>query len=240
MQMSSGTTDLEGRLDEVGFADVLRLVRSSRRSGALHLDDGTEHVVVVLDDDAVHLATSGPDGLRAAVLGGGLVSSDTWDEVLVASEAGEPGTGVERLVAAGADRDRLRARLYEHTVSTLFELLLPSAARFRFVNGESHPFAWTTGFPFDDVLDDVTHRVEEWRKIAAAIPSTTMVLRRAPRLPASSGPITLSPEEFELLGLLDGRRDVAGLISAMGMSAFRVMTTLHHLMELGAVMSEDR
>lgn len=240
MEMSSGTTGLEGRLDEVGFADVLRLVRASRQSGALHLDDDATHVVVVVDEDSVHLATTGADGLRAAVVGGGLVPSSTWDEVLAASEGSDPGTGVDRLVAAGADRDRLRARLYEHTVTTLFELLLPSAARFSFVTGESHPFAWAQGFPFDDVLDDVKHRVEEWRAIAAAIPSTSMVLRRAPRLPASSGPITLSPEEFELLGLLDGRRDVAGLISAMGMSAFRVMTTLHHLMQLGAVMSEDR
>jgi hypothetical protein len=35
------------------------------------------------------------------------------------------------------------------------------------------------------------------------------------------------------LGLLDGRRDVSQLVQVLGMSAFRVMTLLHRLMELG-------
>ncbi len=239
MQMTPGTTGLEGRLDEVPFADVLRLLRASRQTGALHLRGDGTHVVVVVAVEQVQLATTGADGLRAAVLGGGLVGPDEWEQVVRASEVGEPGSGLERLIAAGADRERLHARIYEHTVATLFELLLPSTASFAFVSGESHPFARCPGFPFDDVLDDVNHRVEEWRQIATSIPSTSIVLRRAPRLPASSGSITLTPEEFELLGLMDGRRDVAGLISAMGMSAFRVLTTLHRLKQMGAIAGDD-
>jgi hypothetical protein len=240
MHMTPGTTGLEGRLDEVPFADVLRLLRASRQTGALHLRDDTIHVVVVLDADEVQLATTGEDGLRSAVVGGGLLGASEWDAVSAASEGGEPGSGLERLIAAGVDRDRLHARLYEHTVTTLFELLLPSAAEFAFVSDESHPFARRPGYPFADVLDDVNHRVAEWREIATSVPSTTIVLRRASRLPASSGPITLTPEEFELLGLLDGQRDVAALISTMGMSAFRVMTTLHHLKQIGAIAADVR
>src|SRR5690606_38633469 len=161
-------------------------------------------------------------GLRQAVLGGGVVDAATWDAVVArTAHDTEGGTAIEALVEAGADRERLRARLYEHTVSTLFELLLPSTAHFHFTRGETHPFAADPGFSFDDVLDDVRRRVEEWREIAKTIPSTSMVLRRTPRLPLWSGPITLSPEEFELLGLLDGRRDVSSLVTLLGMSAFR-------------------
>jgi hypothetical protein len=241
--MSSGTSGLEGRLDEVQFADVLRLLRTSRQEGALHLHGDSVTVVVVAPDE-IRLASSGIDDvLRQAVLGGGLVDAAAWDRV-VAATAGdtESGTAIAQLIEAGADPDRLRARLYEHTVSTLFELLLPSDAPFYFTRGESHPFASDPGFPFDDVLADVRRRVEEWREIATSIPSTAVVLRRAARLPLSSGPITLSPEEFELIGLLDGRRDVAQLVQILGMSAFRVMTLLHRLMSIGAVeaISEHR
>lgn len=233
--MSSSTSGLEGRLDEVPFADVLRLLQTSQQEGTLHLE-GEAATVVVVGADEVCLAASGVNlGLRQAVLGAGLVDSATWDRVS-ASTAGDTdaGSAIAMLVEAGADPDRLRSRLYEHTVTTLFEMLLPSAARFYFTRGESHPFALNPGFPFDDVLADVRRRVEEWREIAKAIPTTTMVLRRTPRLPLSSGPITISPEEYELLGLLDGRRDVTQLVQVLGMSAFRVMTLLHHLMELGA------
>lgn len=226
---------MEGRLDEVQFADVLKLLHTSRQEGTLHLEAEMATVVVVAADE-VRLAAAGVDqGLRQAVLGGGLVDTGTWNRVVADTAASsEPGEAIRLLEAAGADPKRLRARLYEHTVSTLFEMLLPSDARFYFTRGESHPFASDPGFPFDDVLDDVRHRVEEWREIAKSIPSTSTALRRAARLPLSSGPITLSPEEFELLGLLDGRRDVTQLIQILGMSAFRVMTLLHRLMELGA------
>ena len=233
--MSSGPTGLEGRLDEVQFADILRLLHTSRQEGTLHLEGETATVVVVAPD-IVRLASNGIDsGLRQAVLGGGLVDSATWDSVVSRTvDDTEGGSAIDALVEAGADRERLRARLYEHTVSTLFELLLPSAARFHFTRGESHPFAADPGFAFDDVLDDVRRRVEEWREIAKAIPATTRVLRRSARLPVSSGPITLSPEEYELLGLLDGRRDVSQLVTLLGMSAFRVMTLLHRLVTIGA------
>ena len=234
--MSSSTSGLEGRLDEVQFADVLRLLHTSKQEGTLHLESELATIVVVAPD-VVRLATAGGStGLRQAVLGGGLVDSATWAEVVDnTEESGEPGAAIGLLEGAGADPQRLRARMYEHTVSTLFELLLPSDARFYFTRGESHPFAVDPGFLFDDVLADVRHRVDEWREIAKSIPNTHMVLRRAPRLPLSSGPITISPEEFELLGLLDGRRDVTALIQILGMSAFRVMTLLHRLMQAGAV-----
>lgn len=234
--MSSSASGLEGRLDEVQFADVIRLLHSSRQEGTLHLE-GESATVVVVAPDEVRLAASGVNlGLRQAVLGGGLVDAATWDRVVALTQDNPTaGSGIDLLVKEGADPERLRARMYEHTVSTLFELLLPSDARFYFTRGESHPFACEPGFPFDDVLADVRHRVEEWREIASSIPSTSMVLKRTPRLPLWSGPITLSPEEYELLGLLDGRRDVTQLVQVLGMSAFRVMTILHRLMQIGAV-----
>ena len=234
--MASTASGLEGRLDEVQFADVLRLLHVSKQQGTLHIG-GDPASVVVVGPDTVCLATvEGDDGLRRAVVGAGLVDNDTWDRVCTETASfTEPGAALERLTAAGADCDRLRARTYEHTVTTLFELLLPSDAGFFFTSGESHPFAASPGFPFDDVLADVRHRVEEWREIATAIPSTSSVLRIAHRLPVSSGPITLTPEEFELLALLDGRRDVSTIVQVTGMSAFRVMTQLHRLMSIGAV-----
>lgn len=234
--MGSAGSGLEGRLDEVQFADVLRLLQASRQEGTLHLG-GEAGTVVVVAPDEVRLAAVGVDeGLRQAVVGAGVAESDVWDAAVSATVgSSDGGSAIGHLVGAGVDADRLRSRLYEHTVSTLFELLLPSDAPFHFTRGESHPFAVEPGFPFDDVLADVRRRVEEWREIATSIPSTTMVLRMAPRLPLSSGPVTVTPEEFELLALLDGRRDVADLIQLTGMSAFRVLTLLHRLTTAGAV-----
>ena len=111
--------------------------------------------------------------------------------------------------------------------------MLPSESRFYFTRGESHPFALVPGFPFDDVLADVRRRVEEWREIAKAIPSTTMVLRRTSRLPLSSGPITLSPEEFER-----GKQLFLGQERDAAQETIRLLTQLHSLRRSG-VLSES-
>lgn len=228
--MTDRVAGLEGGLDELGLADVLGLLQRTARSGVLHLE-GEQHAVVVVGAGVLHLATTdaGP-GLRRALVAAGLVDDAGWRAAADAARPGSPaGAAVDALVEGGVDAGRLRAVLYEHTVSTLFELLLPSRDRFRFVPGEEHAFAVEPGFPIDDCLADARRRLERWREIAAVIPSTATVLRRTATLPAGTDQVTVSATEWEVLGLLDGHRDVTTLVHATGRGALALSALLHRL-----------
>jgi hypothetical protein len=228
--MSDRVAGLQGGLDELGLADLLDLLRRTGRTGVLHVE-GDQHAVVVVGDATVQLATTdaGP-GLRRALVAAGLVDDAGWhDAAGTAGPGAAPGAGISALVEGGVDPGRLRAVLYEHTVSTLFELLLPSTDRFRFVPGEQHAFAVEPGFLIDDCLADARRRLDQWRQIAAVIPSTAAVLRRTATLPPGTTEVTLSAAEWEVLGLLDGRRDVATLVHVTGRGALALSALLHRL-----------
>ena len=65
------------------------------------------------------------------------------------------------------------------------------------------------------------------------IPSTSVVVRLADQLPQRTSLVTLSREEWPVLASIDGRRDVAAIINATGLSAFGVCGVLHRFVTLG-------
>ena len=65
------------------------------------------------------------------------------------------------------------------------------------------------------------------------IPSTSVVVRLADQLPLSTELVTLSREEWPVLASIDGRRDVAAIINATGLSPFGVCGVLHRFVTSG-------
>ena len=182
--------------------------------------------------NSVTLAISamGPT-LQQVFIGSGLTTAEQWDELTAAADAGTPLT--TSLLASGVDEERLRAVLYDHTVGAVFELMLPSEDSFTFVAGQTHPIGTTFPFPVDEVLEDAGQRVEAWKVIAVAIPSTSMRMRLAHELPR--GKLTVSADEWHVLSRVDGRASIAEIIRELGMSAFAVCAVLHRLLQAGAV-----
>ena len=172
-------------------------------------------------------------------LGAGVVTEPPWDRAVAAARQG--GSLVAALVQVGdADVERLRAALYEHTVSTLFELLVPSSNHFAFNDGETHQLGAEFPFPVEDVLRAATARLTEFTAIARDIPSTDVVLRMVPRLPDGVASLTLSAVEWQVLAAVDGRAQVAEITAQVGQSAFTVFSALHRLLLAGALERVDR
>ena len=223
-----------GSLTEVPLPDLLRGLAAGQRTGILHLT-GTYSSIVCLRDGGIYLAhaETGPS-LRQVFLAATVVSEAQWDRAVETTRQG--GSLVAALVQVGeASADRLRAALYEHTVSTLFELLVPSSNHFAFNEGETHQLGAEFPFPVDDVLAAATPRLTAFTAIARDIPSTDVVLRVAPRLPDGVGSVTVSAVEWQVLAAVDGRSSVAAITAEVGHSAFTVCSTLHRLLQAGAL-----
>lgn len=228
-----------GSLTEVPLADLLRGLAGGRRTGILHLT-GTYSSIVCLRDGGVYLAhaETGPS-LRQVFLAAAVVDEPQWDRAVETARQG--GSLVAALLRVGeAAPDRLRAALYEHTVSTLFELLVPSSNHFAFNEGETHQLGADFPFPVEDVLAAATARLTAFTAIARDIPSTDVVLRVVPRLPDGVASVTVSAVEWQVLAAVDGRRSVAAITAQVGHSAFTVFSTLHRLLRAGAVQRVDR
>jgi hypothetical protein len=113
--------------------------------------------------------------------------------------------------------------------------MVPSGDPFRFVPDRTHPFGAPFRFKVEQVLRDAGRRVDAWRAIAEAIPSTAVVMRISPFLPIDADSVTVTGTEWQVLAALDGTRTVAEIIRSLGMSAFTICSALHRLLTAGAI-----
>jgi len=229
----------EGSLADIALGDVLTSLAQSGGAGIVHLT-GSYSSIVCLRDGGIYLAhaETGPS-LRQVFVSSGVVDEAQWDRSV--EQTREGGTLIEALLGVGAaSPERLRAALYEHTVSTLFELLVPNRNRFRFGAGEVHQLGAHYLFPVDEVLRAAGARLREFAEIAKAIPSTDVVVRVVPRLPTDTPQVTVSAIEWQVLAAVDGQRTIADIIGHIGHSAFTVYRTLHRLLRAGAIETVTR
>jgi hypothetical protein len=227
----SPTAALSGSLADLPLADLFGLLTATGQSGVVEFS-GAVAAVIVIDAGSLTLGlVDGAPTLQQVVIGSATASADQWEAAQVAVRSG---AGLaDALIEQGCDPDRLRDVLAEQVVGTVFELLLAPDDTFAFLPGAGHPLG--TRFPFDapPVLDEARGRVEAWRVIAEAIPSTDAVLRLRRELPSPT--ISLVAEDWRVLSLVDGHATVAGIIRELGMSAFAVCAVLHRLIDAGAV-----
>jgi len=225
---------LAGTLEDLPAAGLLRFLGASGRSGTVEIGRPPA-IVVCLDDGALTFAGS-PDlsANRAVLSAAGVLRLDRWTEALTRSDSGELSLA-QALVGSGAvEPGALEEALYAHTVDSVFELLLPSAAPFTFSPAVIHPLAGAARFDVGAVLAEAEARLGIWREIALSIPSTRVVVRLRDALPLDREGLFVSREEWPVLLAIDGVRDVAAIIEATALSAFGVCGIIHRLLEEGA------
>jgi hypothetical protein len=231
--MNVAAAALEGTLEDFSIASLLRFLAGSQHSGTLTIA-AAQATVICLDQGRITLAGAADvEQLRTGLISAGVVRADGWEAAVRSSrQGGRPLT--EELVRSGATmRATLADALYEQTVNTVFELLLPSAAPFWFVSGVDHPLGEGHRFDNEAVIADAQRRLRTWKRIAEVIPSTSIVVRLAEQLPLNTELVTLSREEWPVLAAVDGRRDVAAIITHTGLSAFGVCGVLHRFITSG-------
>jgi hypothetical protein len=229
--MATRDAALQGTVADLPLPELLRLLAGTGQTGLLELT-GSNPGVVALHEGSVTLAlsTMGPT-LQQVFIGSGLARAELWDDVVAAADRGTHIT--DSLLAAGVDPVRTREVLYDHTVGAVFELMLPSGDEFAFLAGEEHPIGGRYPFTVDELLEDAAQRVEAWKVIAEAIPSTAVRMRLSRSLPAAS--VKIGADEWHVLCRVDGYRTIAEIIRELGMSAFAVCAVLHRLLKRGVV-----
>jgi hypothetical protein len=230
--MNVAAAALEGTLDDFSISSLLRFLAGSRHSGTLTVSSAPPSVVC-FEDGAVTLGgPADPDQLKVGLVSAGVVRQGGWERAR--ASAGRDRPLLEELVRSGAATNAtLLDAVYESTVNTVFELLLPSTASFSFASGVEHPLGHGYRFDSDAVVNDAQRRLRIWKQIAEVIPSTSVVVDLVDQLPINTELVTFSREEWPVLTAVDGHRDVAAIITHTGLSAFGVCGVLHRFVTSG-------
>ena len=227
--MAAHATALDGNLGEVSVEPLIRMISRARLTGVLEIA-GPLPSLVYFSGGRLYVATSAdPKALERALIGSGVVNDAGWHMAMSQTPAGEP--LIPTLVhVVGADVASLQRAIFDHSAGTVFELMLPSRAQFRFREDRVHPLGDLLPFDSNTVLGEADTRRQAWLEIARDIPSTTMVPSLSLSLTDNQTKVCLSADEWHVLAQIDGNRSIAELVAELEDSAFTVCGLLHRLL----------
>ncbi len=224
---------LRGTLEDFGAEEILQFLAGTKKTGALVLS-GDCTGTVWFDDGQVYGAdatTSLP--LGHAVLAAGLATEEQWDIAWAEASEGVP-LAAALEVHASVDQNELDRLVESRIVDAVFELMVTSAADFEFRGDERHPLAGGRNHTVDELIAASRERLDRWREVATVLPSIAAVVTIAADVPADAPDLVLSPTDWRIVALLDGKRSIADITRSLGASAFDVCATLHRLVIAGA------
>jgi hypothetical protein len=190
----------------------------------VHLIDGS--VASGQMTEAGHLA------LLRRLVGQGLVDEDMVASAAMA--AAETGDGlVTTLVVSNViDADVAQAQMHHLIVDTLFEVLRWDDGDFSFAAEELPSDDVGVRTPPGSLVEEASLRLPAWEAAAEQVPSPAHV----PVISRSqTQEVTLSPEDWGLLALVDGRRSVDDIVVEAGWGPFAVVVRLADLSQRGCV-----
>ncbi len=197
---------IEGPLRELGLPDVFQLLELSRKTGVLR-------VTSRLRDDE------------------GQVFFDRG-RVVQAALRSKPFTSVEASSEREHDR-KARGQIEE----AVFELLSWREGTFSF---EERPIPEVAAdsrvrIPTESLLMESARRIDEWSLIADKVPHAGVVPLLADVAGEHESQLDLLPHEWEVLSLIDGRRDLAAISGALNRAEFETAKVVYGLVTTGVV-----
>jgi hypothetical protein len=235
---------IEGPLKELGIHDVFQLLDLSRKTGILRVSSELRQNAgtVVFEQGAVISAEirSNPHPLGTVLLSAGKISQEDLTRARDMQKAGDPRRLGELLVEIGAvTRRELTRQVRAQVEEVIFELMSWSEGYFSFEEGEATGIAEANvRIPTEALLMEGARRIDEWSQIQQRIPHLGIIPRLAGDGGGDSGGLDLLPEEWEVLAVTDGERDVRGVAEALGRSEFDIAKILFGLASAGVVQLE--
>jgi hypothetical protein len=230
---------IEGPLKELGIHDVFQLLDLSRKTGVLRVSSQLRQNAgtVVFDQGAVVFAEikSNPHPLGTLLIRDGKLREEDLHRARDMQKAGDKRRLGDVLVEIGAvTRRELQRQVRAQVEAVVFELMSWSEGYFSFEEGApADKLAEAeVRIPVEAVLMEGARRIDEWSQIQTRIPHLGIIPRFAA---ADSGSLDLHPDEWSILAVIDGERDVREVSQAINRAEFEVAKTIFGLAAAGVV-----
>jgi cytochrome c-type biogenesis protein CcmH/NrfG len=238
---------IEGPLKELGIHDVFQLLDLSRKTGALRVTSELRHNqgTIYFEDGTIIFAEirSNPHPLGGLLMRTGKITEADLERARdMQQRQGDKRRLGEILVSLGAITQREVERQVRFQIEeVVFEVMSWNEGYFSFNEGpiSEVPTEILVRIPVEALLMEGARRIDEWSRIEGRIPHLGVVASLAPPPPDGGGELDLLPPEWEVLALIDDRRDIRALASELGRSDFDVAKTLFGLESAGVIVLVD-
>jgi hypothetical protein len=232
MELKDSLVPLKGALKDTGLKNLLNRIGSDRLTGVLKLESNGE---VWFNDGSIYLAKSAGSGsLRSVLFNLDSLSQESIEDIFASDEAA--GSVIEQAIQLEPKGARyLKRLLHEYNLNALFELLILTESNFEFETNRLHKLGTNYASDSASLVSQADQRIEVWKQIARAIPSTDAIFVLNHQLGRAKSERIISADEWQYLSRLNGSKSVAQIITETQESAFRVCSTLYKLLLEGLV-----
>jgi hypothetical protein len=231
--------NLEGSLESFGLPDVLTLLASTKKTGALHLRRTGGTGLIRMREGAVSAASGRMSrrALASRLVASGLLSDDAL-ESLVELLSNDPERGLIAVVldAGMVGYNDLVRVASEAAVDAVGDLLSWPEGFFSFDPDEPDPEPLDLRLQVGDLVAEGARRQESLQRLGDRAPSDDAVVAVAF---APEGDLTVSSEEWRLLALVDGRRALHDVVALAGGVEHDVRTLIAELLGRGLLVSSS-
>ncbi len=238
--------DLQGNIERFTLPEIFQLVSASRKTGTLGIQRDDNIVMVYFRDGAV-IYGYGPRKtyhIGRMLVDMGRISTDQLDES-IATQAGDGGKGkrlgqilIEKRYIDRADLEQVVRRQVEELI---YSLMTWDKGSFKFYENQfPTEEEITVKLSTENVVLEGLRRLDEMTRLKDALPDFSTVFAVAPSEPGQKRDISLQPEEWNILALVDGRRDINDIVAASPLTSVDVLKHLASLQLAGLIRPSEK
>jgi len=209
---------LEGDLAKIEVPDLLTFLNMGRRTGVLALERSEQETKLFFRDGRPVFATSTRDDLRlgSMLVRMGKVQADVLEKVL--SGPKKPGRIGHALLAGNVlSEAELESFLKVQVSEVIFDSFAWRAGVFSFWDGVPPPSAAVTlDMDLQNLLMEGVRRIDERHRLSEVFPDLEMAVEAVANPERVKHSVTLTPDEWKVFFLVDGRRSLADICRLAG------------------------
>lgn len=237
---------IEGPLKELSIQDVLQLLELANKTGVLTVrsDRWNDEAILHFNKGAIVFAVRRRSTRRLGqlLIRAGKLTQRELDRALETQRTDPTRRLAEVLLEMGSvSEEELERQLRFQMEETTYELMGWTEGYFKFEERTESPSQrLISRVRVESLLMEGARRIDEWTRLESRVPSPESIPVLALGSERSETPLDLRPEEWEVLAMIDGERDVRQIAADLARSAFDVAKVVFGLVSTGVVDVEER
>ncbi|MEW5701875.1 MAG: DUF4388 domain-containing protein [Candidatus Zixiibacteriota bacterium] len=229
-----------GNLKTVSFGDVLQLISTGRKTGALLLQRPQRSKKVFFRNGDIIAASSDPpvdeERLGQLLLRRGHLTDLDLERALKRQRSTNRRLGQILVELGVVSRDVITTSLRAQVEEIVYSIFGWPDGEFRFIEGEAPESSQIlVDLNALNAMMEGARRFDEYSEIAHALPSEDTVLRIVPSPHLTQSEIVLSAEDVDVLAAVDGTRSVGQIVGAGAYGEYAASKSLHKLLSSSLV-----
>ncbi len=229
---------LKGDLETINLPDILQLLSSAQKTGALSIRRGPDEKRLYFRGGMLVYASSTDEREK---LGSVLVRERYIDGSTVEgareaqNKSGRP-FGLCLLERGKIPHEKLVAGLKTQARMIITNLFNWWGGEFEFLEGEqAWPEEISVGFDVQAIIIDAAAAVDEWNRIKGMLPDLDVVLEVVPAPAQGKGEVKFDDQQWHVLSLVNGRRSLVDIAAESNLSDIETCSVACRLLEGGFV-----